>query len=43
MRALIKCADDFHPAWVKAMVNGEEATVEAALSNSGELEGQTIP
>jgi hypothetical protein len=24
------------------MVNGEEATVEFALSNSGELDGQTI-
>lgn len=34
---------DFHPARTKPMVNGEEATVESALSKSGELEGQMSP
>ena len=31
MRALMKCPDDFQPAFVNAIVNGEEAVLECAL------------
>jgi hypothetical protein len=43
IRVLMKCPEDFHPACVNAIVNGEEAAFESALSNCGESEGQTSP
>ena len=43
IKALMKCPDDFHPASVKAIVNGKGATFESALRSAGESEGQMRP
>jgi hypothetical protein len=43
IREFTKCPDHFHPAFVNAMVKGEDATFEPAFSNSGESAGQIIP
>jgi hypothetical protein len=40
MRTLIKSPAGFHPAWTKPIVNGDDATVEIALSSSGDLIGR---
>jgi len=43
IRTLMKSPDDFQPAFVNAMVKGEEATFEVALRRRGESEGQMSP
>jgi hypothetical protein len=43
MRTLMKSPAEFQPAFTKPIVNGEDATVELALSNSGESDGQMSP
>lgn len=43
MMALMKWPDHVQPPSVKAMVNGEAALLEAALSSSGELDGHISP
>lgn len=39
----MKCPDVFQPAWVSAMVNGDEADFQDALRSSGESDGQMMP
>jgi len=43
IRTLMKSPADFHPACTNPMVNGEDATLESALSSSGAFEGQIRP
>jgi hypothetical protein len=41
--ALTKWADDFHPARVKPMVNGEEAVLDPGWTRSSDVDGQIRP
>jgi hypothetical protein len=41
--ALTKWADDFHPARVKPIVNGEEAVLDPGWTRSSDVDGQIRP
>lgn len=41
--ALTKCPEDFHPASIKPIVNGEDAVFEAGCTRSSDVEGQIRP